>query len=223
MNESTDNTVNHMSDVQLQQQLFNGATAQGIVLHDKEIELLINFLDLLIKWNRTYNLTALREPQEMVTKHLLDSLSVAPHIKGARVVDVGSGAGLPGLPLAIVFPEREFLLLDSGGKKTRFMQHAAQTLGLSNVQVEQSRAEDYHPAEGFATVISRAFASLQDFVTSSAHLCANDAIMLAMKGAYPQAEIDALPPYIKVDQVTPLVVADLDAERHVVVMHKTEN
>ncbi len=206
----------------LLQQLLSGADAQGIVLHDKEASQLIDFLELLQKWNKTYNLTALRDPKDMVTKHLLDSLAVAPHLKGSRIVDVGSGAGLPGLPLAIVFPDREFLLLDSIGKKTRFMQHAVQTLGLTNVQVVQSRVEDYRATQGFATVLSRAFANLKDFVTSSAHLCANAAIMLAMKGAYPHAEIESLPPEIKVDQVMPLVVAGLEAERHLVVMHKTD-
>jgi 16S rRNA (guanine527-N7)-methyltransferase len=176
---------------------------------------LLAYLDLLTKWNSAYNLTAVRDPGEMVTRHLLDSLAIEPLLRGERVLDVGSGAGLPGIPLALADPERRFVLLDSNGKKTRFMVQAVATLGLRNVEVVQARAEDYRPAEPFATVVSRAFASLTDFLRLTDQLCAPAGCWLAMKGETPEAELQALPAGL-VAQVRSLRIPGLDAKRCVV-------
>lgn len=176
---------------------------------------LLDFVALLGRWNATYNLTAIRVPADMVTKHLLDSLSVLPFLKGSRLVDVGSGAGLPGIPLALACPERHFVLLDSQGKKTRFVTHAKSVLGLQNVEVVQSRAEDYRPAKLFATVISRAFASLSDFMRLAGHLGEPDASFLAMKGGIDAGEVQALPAGFRAT-VHPLEVPGLMAKRCVV-------
>jgi len=176
---------------------------------------LLDFIELLAKWNATYNLTAIRTPAEMVSKHLLDSLSVLPYLQGRRIVDVGSGAGLPGIPLALASPEREFVLLDSNAKKTRFITHAMATLGLNNVQILHSRAEDYRPAELFATVISRAFASLREFVRLAGHLGAPHGALLAMKGEPPVDELNEMPAGYSAE-VHALKLPGLDAKRCVV-------
>ena len=146
------------------QRLRAGLPRLNIELSDHQVEVLVEFLALLVKWNRTYRLTAVTVPDEMVSRHLLDSLSVLPFVDGPRVLDVGSGAGLPGIPLAVARAEWEFTLLDSNGKKTRFMTHAAGRLGLDNDRIARARVEDYADDMGFDTVISRAFSSLADFV-----------------------------------------------------------
>jgi len=174
---------------------------------------LLDYVALLAKWNAAYNLTAVRDPEQMITRHLLDSLTIIPLLHGNRIVDVGSGAGLPGIPLALAEPERRFVLLDSNGKKTRFMVQALTTLELANAEVVQARAEDYRPSEGFSTVVSRAFASLANFVTITEHLAAPDGRWLAMKGAVPETEIEALPAGFRVEAVHPLRIPGLDAER----------
>lgn len=176
---------------------------------------LLAYLELLAKWNTAYNLTAVRDPDQMVTRHLLDSLAINPLLQGTRVADIGSGAGLPGIPLALANPDRHFVLLDSNGKKTRFMIQALATVGLRNAEVVQTRAEDYRPAEPFATVVSRAFASLADFLRLTAHLCAPDGRWLAMKGEVPEPELQALPAGLTAT-VRPLHVPGLDARRCVV-------
>ncbi len=200
-------------------QLARGCTQMQLQLPEAAEQVLLEFLTLLAKWNATYNLTAIRTPTDMVSKHLLDSLSVLPFLQGRRIVDVGSGAGLPGLPLALACPDREFVLLDSNAKKTRFITHAAATLGLRNVQVVQKRAEDYRPEELFATVISRAFASLRDFVRRSGHLGAPHARFLAMKGRLPEAELKSMPAGYAAE-VHALRVPGLDAQRCVVEINK---
>ncbi|MFO7603994.1 MAG: 16S rRNA (guanine(527)-N(7))-methyltransferase RsmG [Gammaproteobacteria bacterium] len=176
------------------------------------------YLSLLSHWNQAYNLTAIRTPAEMVRLHLLDSFSVHPYLHGDRVLDVGTGAGLPGIPLALANPERDFTLLDSLGKKTRFLQQAVNHLELENVTVVQSRIEDFQPSLGFSTVISRAFASLQDMVHHSRHCLARGGHLLAMKGQYPHAELAALGPEVEVLSVEQLEVPGLSAERHLVIM-----
>ncbi len=193
---------------------------------------LLDYLRLLSKWNRVYNLTAVREPAEMVTRHLLDSLAVLPYLHGARVLDVGTGAGLPGIPLAIVSAERDrerrFVLLDSNSKKTRFVRQAVGELGLDNVQVVHARTEDFSPVSGggFDTVVSRAFASIADMLAGSGQHCAPGGVMLAMKGAQPRAELAALDarPDVRftVDQVVRLTVPGLDEERHLVQLSASE-
>ncbi|MDS4026679.1 MAG: 16S rRNA (guanine(527)-N(7))-methyltransferase RsmG [Candidatus Contendobacter sp.] len=174
------------------------------------------YLVLLERWNRAYNLTAVREPEAMVIRHLLDSLSILPWLAGPRVLDVGSGAGLPGIPLAIAQPEYEFCLLDSNGKRTRFLIQATAELHLSNVSVVRSRAEDYRPAMLFNSVVSRAFATLAELAVDAGRLCAPTGRLLAMKGVFPDDELARLPSAYQVVGVYPLRVPHLDAERHLV-------
>lgn len=181
---------------------------------------LLAFLHLLEKWNAAYNLTAVREPEKMVTHHALDALAAMPYLRGPRVVDIGAGAGIPGIPLALACPEFEFVLLDSNAKKTRFITQAIHELGLTNVIVERVRAEDYRPARLFDTVITRAFASLAEMLEMTQHLGAPDGVFVAMKGNYPQDELMAVPPRFKVNRVEPVQVPGLDAQRHVVCLTK---
>ena len=176
---------------------------------------LVDFLHLIEKWNKVYNLTAVRQPGEMVYRHLMDSLAVLPWLKGSRMADVGSGGGLPGIPLAVMRPDVRFTLIDSSGKKTRFMRHAARKLALENVQVVQCRVEDYDDASAFDTVISRAFAALDDFVRMAGHLCGPGGRLLAMKGVLPPVGSQQLPEGWSVEGVHKLEVPGLDAERHV--------
>jgi 16S rRNA (guanine527-N7)-methyltransferase len=196
--------------------LAQGIAALGLPLDAAQQERLLAYLALLVKWNQAYNLTAIRQPLEMVTKHLLDSLAVQPYLYGTRVLDVGSGAGLPGIPLAIADPAREFTLLDSNGKKTRFLLQAKGELRLSNLSVVHSRLEQYRPGQLFDTVTARAFASLADMTAGTAHLLAPGGSLLAMKGEYPQDELDALPPGFVVREIIALTVPGLEAQRHLV-------
>jgi 16S rRNA (guanine527-N7)-methyltransferase len=181
---------------------------------------LLDYVALLAKWNQVYNLTAGRDPLEMVGRHLLDSLSVLPYLEGRRVLDVGTGAGLPGIPLAVLCPEREFVLLDSNGKKTRFVQQAVAELGLRNVTVVHSRAEDFRADPGFDVVVSRAFAAIADMLTAAGGLCAPGGVILAMKGAHPAAELAALPPGYTLAGVHRLSVPDVHEERHLVCVRR---
>ena len=178
------------------------------------------YLDLLVKWNAAYNLTAVRDRAEMVPRHIEDSLAILPYLQGRTVLDVGTGAGLPGLVLAIADPARDYTVLDSNGKKARFCEYAVDTLGLRNAQVVQARAENYRPAALFDTVVSRAFASVAGFVNAAGALCAEDGRLLAMKGARPDDELAALPAGWTVDAVHALRVPGLAAERHVAVLRK---
>ena len=200
----------------LMRPLATGAEALDLDLDTATLRVLLDYLALLDKWNKVFNLTAVRSPREMLSHHLLDSLAVGAHLHGVRVIDVGSGPGLPGIPLAVIYPERRFTLLDSNGKKARFMRQAVIDLGLSNVEVVHERVENYHPPEGFDTVISRAFASIADFVTLAGPLCRPGGRLLAMKGRYPEDELASLPPGFRVAATHRLVVPDLDAERHLV-------
>lgn len=179
---------------------------------------LLAYLTLLAKWNKAYNLTSVRDPQEMVSRHLLDSLSVMPFLHGSRILDVGTGPGLPGIPLALAAPQKTFTLLDSLGKKTRFIQQVINSIELANVTVVQSRIEDFQPAQGFSTVISRAFTSLHEMASLSRHCLEPGGYMLAMKGQYPQAELDELGSDIEILSIERLEVPGLSAERHLVIM-----
>ena len=179
---------------------------------------LSQYLALLQKWNQTYNLTAIRDPLEMVSAHLLDSLAVVPHLPGTTLLDVGTGPGLPGIPLALAFPERKFTLLDSIDKKTTFLRQAVAELGLKNVTVVCERVERWHPASPFECIISRAYAELSTFVDSSAHLLAPNGTYVAMKGRYPADEIERLGARAKVKNTIQLQVPGLDAERHLIIM-----
>ena len=181
-----------------------------------QLQQLLDYLALLSKWNKSYNLTAVRDETQMVTRHLLDSLAIAKHLSGQRLIDVGTGGGLPGVPMAILFPQREFHLLDSNGKKTRFLFQVKTALGLDNMTVHQARVESFHPDALFDTVLSRAFASLQDMVRDCRHLLNPEGRFLAMKGVYPTAELETLSKEYAVVAVYPLTVPGLDEQRHLV-------
>lgn len=204
------------SDEQVKQ--VNHALKQGldsaeVIISSNQLELLERYLWLLVKWNKTYNLSAIRDPLDMVTLHLLDSLAVAKHIDGQHFLDVGTGAGLPGIPLALVYPEKSFTLLDSAGKKTRFLVEVKQTLELDNVHVENRRVESFKPSKLFDGIISRAFASLQDMTQNTHHLLAKGGAFWAMKGQYPEREITDIKELYQLEADIPLNVPGLDAER----------
>ncbi|MEJ2345466.1 MAG: 16S rRNA (guanine(527)-N(7))-methyltransferase RsmG [Gammaproteobacteria bacterium] len=200
--------------------LRRGLETLGLSLPDAAAERLLAYVALLGKWNRAYNLTAVREPQAMVTRHLLDSLAVLPHLHGATVADVGTGAGLPGLPLALASPERRFVLLDGNAKKCRFLTQAVAELAIPNVTVVRARVEDYRPEQEFDTVICRAFATVAQMLALSGHLCARGGRVLAMKGQHPHAELDELPAGFRLLSVVRLRVPGLDAERHLVIIDR---
>ena len=204
-----------------QEQLENGLREMRLALPAAVHEKLLAYVALLYKWNKTYSLTALKEQDKAVSHHLLDSLSILPFIPAGRLLDVGSGGGTPGIPLAIARPDVAVTLLDSNTKKTAFLQQAAIELGLRNISVHAGRVEQYHPQVGFEAVTSRAFAELADFVALSAHLLVENGAWLAMKGVYPQAEIERLPSGIAVAAVHRLKVPELEAERHLVVLRRT--
>lgn len=200
--------------------LSAGLEQLGLPLPTEARAQLLEYIRLLAKWNRVYNLTAVRKPGEMVARHLLDSLSVTPFIRGSRILDVGTGAGLPGIPLALAQPDRHFELLDSSAKRIRFVTQAIAELGLKNAAAVQGRAEDFRPGHLFDTVVSRAFASLAAMVRATGHLCAEHGCLIAMKGVYPQAELKAIPAGFKVAGVHELHVPGLDAQRHVVCIER---
>ncbi len=205
------------------EELRQGAAALSVELSHTQQEQLLAYLALLNKWNKAYNLTAVRDPAEMVSRHLLDSLSVAPHVQpgGSRWLDVGSGGGMPGIPLAILFPERRFTLLDSNGKKTRFLTQVRLELKLTNVEVVHSRVEQFRPAEPFAGITSRAFSSLEDFANWTRHLGDLDTRWLAMKGVQPDDELQALPSDIKVERCLVLKVPGCQGQRHLLILRRT--
>jgi len=196
--------------------LIAGAAQLGIELSDAQAQQLIRLLDELDDWNQRMNLTAIRERPAQITKHLLDSLSVQPFLHGERVLDVGTGAGFPGLPLAIVNPSRQFMLLDSTAKKLKFIEHCAALLELPNVQTVHTRAENFRPAQRFDIVLSRAVGPVEQFVIWAGHLCVGGGRLLAMKGRNPQDELARLPSGWKLAAVHRLNVPALDEERHLV-------
>lgn len=185
-------------------------------------EPLARYLALMLRWNAAYNLTAIRDPREMVTKHLLDSLAMAPFVAGLpNLADLGTGPGLPGIPLAIATPGLRVTLVESNGKKARFMREALRTLGLGNAEVVESRIEALDRPGAFAAITARALATLPQILALGGHLLAPDGVLLAMKGARPDDEIAALPPGWAVRELRPLVVPGLDAERHLVAVART--
>jgi 16S rRNA (guanine527-N7)-methyltransferase len=204
----------------LLQKLRGGCDSLALELNPNQFALLCRYIIMLEKWNKAYNLTAVRDPLAMVVYHLLDSLSILPWVSGQRLLDVGTGAGLPGLPLAIACPQRQFALLDSNGKKTRFLQQVVADLGLNNVTVFQLRAQHLVDNTGFDMVLSRAFAGLEDMLEHTDHLLADKGRWLAMKGSYPVDELSNLPAGIELQAVEPVTVPELEAERHLVILRR---
>ena len=182
------------------------------------VKTLLNYVALLQRWNRTYNLTAVRDPKEMVTRHLLDSLSVLPWMESGPLLDAGTGAGLPGIPLAIVRPDLAVTLLDGNGKKIRFLNHVQRSLGLDNVSTAQARLESFQTEIAYRGIISRAFADLHTFGRAARHLAGGQLRLLAMKGKYPEKELGALPNWLRIDSVEKLSVPGLQEDRHLVIM-----
>lgn len=193
-----------------------GLDALGLELDDEVQARLLRYAWLLQRWNRVYNLTAVDDPDGIVTRHLLDALAVLPWVPDGRLVDVGSGAGLPGIPLALARPGLDVTLLDASAKRVRFMQQAVIELGLDNAHPLHARAEAHRPARRYDAVITRAFANISDMLGACRHLVAADGVILAMKGQRPDDELAALPPDIALRDVVPLAVPGLDAARHLV-------
>lgn len=198
------------------ERLEAGLQALGLALPGAAVGHLLAYLAELQKWNAAYNLTAVRDPLEMVTRHLLDSLAVRPFVRG-RVLDVGAGAGLPGLVLAIADPALAVTVLDSNGKKARFMRHAVRALALGNVEVIEARVEAHRDARGFDSIVSRAFAAVAEFFALTAHLLAPGGQWLAMKGKLGDAELAAVPAGVQIREIRRLDVPGLPEERHLVI------
>jgi 16S rRNA (guanine527-N7)-methyltransferase len=200
--------------------LASGVAEMGLDVSRGTQEKLLQYLSLLNKWNMVYNLTAVRDPLEMVTLHLLDSLSVLPHIKVKSLLDVGSGGGLPGIVLAICLPQLQVTTIDAVQKKAIFMRQVKGELGLSNLEVVHARVENFQPSEKYDAIISRAFSDLTLFVALTKHLLVQNGQWLAMKGQVPHLELEALS--LKVNKIIPLIVAGLQAERHLIVLENIE-
>jgi 16S rRNA (guanine527-N7)-methyltransferase len=205
----------------LASRLADGIAAMGLAVPEETQTLLLRYLALIQKWNGVYNLTALREPETMLVRHLLDSLAVVPYIGGQRIVDIGSGAGLPGIPLALAHPEWHVALVESNHKKAIFLQQVRIELDLQNVEVVAARVENFRSDEGFDIVISRAFSDLADFVKLAGHLCKpGSGRLVAMKGVFPHEELSQLPPQFVAEKVLPVVIPGLEAERHLVIISR---
>lgn len=210
-----------MSANPLEKTLVAGARDLGIELEPTQTAALLRLITELREWNERFNLTAITEPVDMVRKHLLDSLSLQPHLRGTRIADVGTGAGFPGLPLAVISPERQFALIEATGKKARFVRHAAEVMGLANVEVIPARAEAWRGPAPFDCVLARALGKLPDFVRVAGHLCAPRGRMFAMKGRRPESEIQGLPAGWRAVAVHDIQVPGLDALRCIVELGRT--
>lgn len=210
--------------MRLAAQLSDGIEVLGLALPRETQTRMLQYLALIRKWNQVHNLTAVREPEAMLVRHLLDSLAILPHVAGPRIADVGSGAGLPGIPLALARPEWRVTLIETNHKKTAFLQQARIELDLNNVEVMTERVENFHPVDGFDVVISRAFSDLADFASLAGHLCApgnGGGRLVAMKGVYPHEELAQLPAQFMVEKILPVTVPGLEAERHLVLIKQT--
>ena len=201
-----------------QQQLVQEAAALGVPLQEDQAGRALRLLDELSVWNRTYNLTAITDRTAMIRAHLLDSLSAYPELRGRRIADVGTGAGFPGLPLALVAPRCEFTLIDSVAKKLRFVTHAVRTLQLTNVVVQQARIETLAPNIPYDTVMARAFATLADLVAGCHGLCGPQTRIVAFKGQYPKQELAELPHGWRLERARAVHIPQLDAERHLLIL-----
>lgn len=209
-----------MSSSALQGHLQRALSETALNISESQQQQLIALTELIHKWNKAYNLTSVRDPQDMLIRHILDSVVVAPHIQGQHFIDVGTGPGLPGLPLAIVMPQQQFVLLDSLGKRIRFIKQAVFELGLENVTAVQARVEDYQPEKPFDGVLSRAFASIKDMLHWCQHLVDSQGTFLALKGQVPAQELDSLPQGFTVRDIIRLEIPGLQAERHLIKMIK---
>jgi len=201
--------------------LTDALKKNNLSLSEQHIQLLVRYLELLQTWNKVFNLTNIIEPAEMVYLHIIDSLLIDPFLRGQHFLDVGSGAGLPGIPLAILHPEQQWTLLDKNSKKTRFMQQAVAELGLANASIMHARTEEFHPAQGFDSILSRAFASLAVFVTTTRHLLAPNGVFLAMKGKFPQEELAELSESQYSCQIEKIAMKGRDVERHIICIQPT--
>jgi len=203
----------------LSEVLAEGITELGLDLSEAQQSKLLDYLDLLLKWNKVYNLTAITDHRSGVVRHLLDSLAIVPYIEGERLLDVGSGGGLPGIPLAIAYPNKEFTLLDSNSKKTRFLVQAKGELGLDNLNVVHSRIEEFSPERPFDMILSRAFASLKDIMTLTGRLLEDEGRVMAMKGQIDAVELAEIPQGYQIEQRVELAVPGLKQEqRHLLVI-----
>ena len=206
----------------LTSKLENLLSKTALQVSPQQVELLIQYVELLHKWNKAYNLTSVRDPQEMLVKHIMDSLMVGEVLQGKNFIDVGTGPGLPGIPLAILYPERNFVLLDSLGKRITFLRQVVFQLKLANVQPVKSRVENYHGETPFDGVLSRAFSSLNDMLNWCSHLVSNNqGQFFALKGQYPVDELANLPENIKLVSSHEIKVPELIGERHVLVLKKS--
>ena len=196
--------------------LQGGLDELGLALPEGAQEKFLAYLELLAKWNKTYNLTAIRDPDKMISHHLLDSLAVLPHLPAGLLADIGSGGGLPGIPLAIAQPARRVTLNEANHKKAAFLQQAVIELKLTNADVHIGRVQAWRPAQRFACVITRGFAELADFISACRHLLAPGGVLAAMKGVFPQAELERVPAGAECRDVRRLQVPLLEAERHLV-------
>jgi 16S rRNA (guanine527-N7)-methyltransferase len=205
-------------------QLAEGLEVLGLTLPPGIQVHLLKFLALIQKWNQVHNLTSVRSPETMLVRHLLDSLAILPHITGPRIADVGSGAGLPGIPLALAQPEWHIALIESNHKKAIFLEQVRIELKLKNVEVVDKRVENFHPEHEFDTVISRAFSDLADFVRLAGHLClqgSGGGLLVAMKGIYPHEELAQLPAQFTAEKILQVPVPGLEAQRHLVMIKRT--
>lgn len=208
---------------QLLTQLDQLIDQTDLVVTAHQREQLVGYVEMLNKWNKAYNLTSVRDPQEMLVKHIMDSIVVSTHLQGLRFIDVGTGPGLPGIPLSIMNPDKSFVLLDSLGKRIRFIKQVLHELKIENVTPVQSRVEKYQPDEKFDGVLSRAFASMTDMVEWCHHLPKEEqGHFLALKGQLPQDEIGQLPAWCSVTEVKALKVPQLEGERHLVILSRKE-
>lgn len=202
----------------MKQRLAQLIEQAGMQIPADQQDKLIGYVEMLHKWNKAYNLTSVRDPNDMIVKHIMDSIVVSEHLDGRNYIDVGTGPGLPGIPLAIINPEKSFTLLDSLGKRIRFIRQVLHELNITNVIPVQSRVEDFQPEQGFDGVLSRAFASMSDMVNWCHHLPATGGKFLALKGHVDQVEIDELPAGCSVTDIKPLTVPGLEGQRHLVIL-----
>ncbi|MGC9461234.1 16S rRNA (guanine(527)-N(7))-methyltransferase RsmG [Vibrio genomosp. F10] len=208
-----------MSD--LKARLEQLVSQTNLQVSSDQADQLIGYVEMLNKWNKAYNLTSVRNPSEMIVKHILDSIVVSEHLQGTRFIDVGTGPGLPGVPLAIMNPDKEFYLLDSLGKRIRFIKQVCHELGIKNVTTVQSRVEEFQTEDKFDGVLSRAFASMSDMVEWCHHLPKSDSgVFLALKGQLQKDEVEQLPQWCSVNSVKSLNVPELEGERHLVILSR---